>query len=243
MKNVKNKIPGRNLTRSLYGSIRLANYRHELIPRSHTVNGVQIRSYEPLNAHRRVDEEELLMRLSEEVSDGEVVYDIGANVGTHSLVLANKYDVTIKCFEPNPNVYRWLVANIRANDCEKIEPFLLGLSDHDGISELHLAHRQSSVEVETEEPDSVAEIQIARLDTFVGDGLSPPDRLKIDVEGHGPSVLEGSRTTLRDHEPTVHIEPHSNVAAIRSFFDDIDYFIDQYQTHLIARPAGETDDI
>jgi len=109
------------------------------------INGVTIRSYEPLNAHRRVDEEKLLMRLTDEVSNGEVVYDIGANVGTHSLVLANKYDVTIKCFEPNPNVYRWLVANIRANDCEEIEPFQLGLSDHDGISELRLAHRRSSV--------------------------------------------------------------------------------------------------
>lgn len=223
------------ILRTVYDYLREANYRHELISRSHTVNGATIRSYEPLNAHRYVDEEELLGRLIKNVSDGEVVYDIGANVGTHSLVLSELYNIDIKCFEPNPEVYRWLEANVHANSYDRIDTYQLGLSDQDGVAELRLAHRQSSFEAKVQGHES-AEIPVNQLDTLVNGGLSPPDRLKIDVEGHGPSVLEGARTTLHNHKPTVHIEPHSNNDEIQEFFQDINYTINQFQSHMIAQP-------
>nr|WP_267903141.1 FkbM family methyltransferase [Natronococcus pandeyae] len=211
------------------------NYRYKLISRSHTVDGVSIRSYEPLNAHRRVDAEELLIRISDEMCDGDVMYDIGANVGTHSLVLGKKYDISIKCFEPNPEVYRWLVANVRANSCDNIDTYWTGLSDRDGVHELQLAHRKSTFEDRGRNGSRTAEVPVYRLDTLVGDDLSPPDRIKIDVEGHELSVLDGARETLCEYEPTIYVESHGNSDMIRAFLTDIGYRIERLPPYMVAR--------
>jgi hypothetical protein len=54
------------------------------------------------------------------------------------------------------------------------------------------------------------------LDEFVEDyGFSPPDLVKLDVEGAEASVLEGARLTLERHRPVVFVALHGREQATR----------------------------
>jgi|TARA_Y100000385_G_C13087054_1_gene636893 hypothetical protein len=49
-----------------------------------------------------------------------------------------------------------------------------------------------------------------RLDDLVaGEKISPPDFIKVDVEGHGHKALSGAKDTIRKHRPTLVIGMHS----------------------------------
>ena len=56
------------------------------------------------------------------VSPGEVLYDVGANVGTYSLVAAISHDreVRVFAFEPSFVTYAALCRNILENDCDRV---------------------------------------------------------------------------------------------------------------------------
>lgn len=55
--------------------------------------------------------------------DGDVVIDIGANVGAISIYLAKKYPfIKVYSFEPIPRIYQNLVKNIEANNLTNITP-------------------------------------------------------------------------------------------------------------------------
>lgn len=227
--------PNLEKLRPIYDFMREANYRHEIIARSHTVNGNSIRSYEPLNVHR-IDNEDLLSHLREDIEDGEVIYDIGANVGTHSLVLTAEHNVDIKAFEPNPKVFDWLRANIRATDSDKrTDTFHLGISNQDGVLQMRLSHRQSTFEVEGSPVcDASAIVPVCRLDMLVTGGLTPPDRIKIDTEGHEQSVIKGAEETLREYGPTIYCETHSNRDTVRTSLKEMGYEVGEFSDYLKA---------
>ena len=57
-------------------------------------------------------------------------------------------------------------------------------------------------------------VQIVRLDTFVFErNLTPPQLIKIDVEGAEVKVLEGASRILNEYRPKILLETHSNALA------------------------------
>ena len=63
---------------------------------------------------------------------GSVIFDIGANFGYYSIMLAShlKGECEIYSFEPNPNTYQRLLKNVSLNNFEPvIKPHCLGFSD------------------------------------------------------------------------------------------------------------------
>ncbi len=60
---------------------------------------------------------------------GDVVIDVGANVGMVSIYLAKRRpDVTIYAFEPIPSNFRHLVLNLRLNQVTNVRPFNLAIT-------------------------------------------------------------------------------------------------------------------
>jgi FkbM family methyltransferase len=130
--------------------------------------------------------------------------DIGANVGLYSFIAAGNPNC-IKChaFEPNPAVFSALRENVELNNANKVQLYNFAISDRDGwldfaATEVHsgigkLVAQESSRSIKVRSVDSTIFEQISAADPL-------PKVVKIDVEGHEPTVInELMKGTMR-HE-------------------------------------------
>jgi FkbM family methyltransferase len=155
------------------------------------------------------------------IKPGYVCFDVGANIGVYSTVLARIAGDAglVHCFEPVDHVRARLRANARLNGMESmnINPFALG--SQPGVREMHQIKEGrfrggASTFVETENIAAIGEsefetreVEIKTLDQYVIDtGVNRVDFLKIDVEGFELEVLTGAADTLSKHRPTIILE-------------------------------------
>jgi FkbM family methyltransferase len=128
------------------------------------------------------------------------VLDVGANVGTWSLVAAELLpDATIWALEIVPATFAQL--RERVGDRARIRCFNLGLADRDGMLRVHYNPAVSTHATVTEYPQSGAyqsiDCAVSRGDTFVREqGIDRVDFLKMDVEGAEHLVLAGLAESL-----------------------------------------------
>lgn len=140
---------------------------------------------------------------------GEVLVDIGANVGMYTVWAAKTRQVKVVAFEPEAQNYALLNRNIVLNGLgERVKAYCLGLSDQAGYSELHLSalgvggscHSLGERIDFKHEPMNPVFSQgciSARLDDLVAQGAVPlPHHIKLDVDGIEPKVIAGARRVL-----------------------------------------------
>lgn len=168
-------------------------------------------------------EPDLQAAIRELVKPGMVAYDVGANVGYISLLLARAVgpDGRVFAFEPLPeNQERWQ-ENIYLNDLAgrlQLTPaavidrthqvsFFIGPSDDMGKAE-GSAGRQT-----TQGSQSILVAGIALDDFVYADGHLAPQVVKIDVEGGEVLALPGMRRILNQARPLVLLELHGPQAA------------------------------
>ena len=145
------------------------------------------------------------------VRPGEVLYDIGANVGTFALVAARHSQARVVAFEPGYANFARLCDNIQLNGCQHaIVPVPLPLADRSGLVGFKyrgIEPGQSRHKMQPEawrfrgpsagtryEQPVLAMTLDALTATFQ---LPPPHHLKIDVDGAEERVLAGAPETLR----------------------------------------------
>ena len=140
----------------------------------------------------------LLVRILESLSGGDVVYDVGANIGLVALIVAldpRGHSSVVHCFEPEPRNFAQLEGNIRLNGlADRVHAHRLALSDRAGETDLYVRGgpgegRHSTVT----RAGSTASIRIRTepLAAFAGRAGHTPDVVKIDVEGAEGRVLDG----------------------------------------------------
>jgi len=152
-----------------------------------------------------------LRGVSRLVAPGDVVLDIGANVGSYTYRFAKQVGPTgrVVCFEPQPELAAYLRAACRGRRLAPVEIHNVGLSDHAGegwlsvpVEGRHRVGGLASLEPRTDQDGF--EVSLRRLDDFdLGDRVS---FVKCDVEGHELAVLRGGRATLERYRPTLQIE-------------------------------------
>ena len=124
--------------------------------------------------------------------------DIGANIGSYTVLAAGGTGAQVITVEPISSTYQQLCLNLKLNNLEaNVESHCLGLSDHTGI--LQFTSTQDTVnhilaDGEIHHQNDTENVQVTTLDNLMA-GRNPT-LLKIDVEGHEMSVLEGSHNTL-----------------------------------------------
>lgn len=139
-----------------------------------------------------------------EIRDGDVLLDIGANIGWYSLVLdriAGPARIDIYSFEPDPDNFALLGANRSLNGASHVHPVQLGASDRSGTFELHLfggSNRGRHSLLPIHEGGTI-EVRTITLDEFwareeLGDRV--PRFLKMDIEGFELPALRGARGVL-----------------------------------------------
>jgi len=144
------------------------------------------------------------------IRPGEVLADVGANVGMYTIWAARTAGAQVYAFEPESLNYALLNRNILYNKvADRVHAYCLALSDHQGLGELHLSRfvaggscHQLDEKVDPflrpAEPVFTQGCVAATLDGVVESGKVPlPQHIKIDVDGFEPNVVRGAAAALR----------------------------------------------
>lgn len=184
---------------------------------------------------------DLSILLSKLASAGMIAFDVGANVGAYSLLIADKVGPQgmVYCFEPNPEVSDRLLANIRLNGFELRTSVLnTALSSSVGNSKLFVPKKDhhnrgiSSLYRYTDLLEEQIAVKVETIDNVVAElNLEHLDLVKIDTDGSDAEVIFGGRKAIETHLPIVVFEAnylaHPNVqftlAAVRSQLADLGY--------------------
>lgn len=165
----------------------------------------------------------MLIASREPMINSEVMLDIGANIGNHTLSLA-RYFRAIHAFEVNPEVQAILKHNTRHLLNCHVHSF--GASDEDCVMELCIdpqnLGRSSIVENVSADTRSV---QLRRLDNFDEIRKMKVGFIKLDVEGHEKKALTGMVEILTEQRPIVGFE--LNAEQVKNFRSEtIDFLAD-----------------
>lgn len=141
---------------------------------------------------------------------GEVLVDVGANVGMYTVWAARTRGARVFAFEPESLNYALLNRNIVANGLERqVTAFCAALSDRSGFGELQLSQFMAGGSCHSLDekldpyhrpflPVYTQGCVSATLDELVAAGKVPqPKFIKIDVDGFEPKVVRGAAQTLR----------------------------------------------
>lgn len=132
-------------------------------------------------------------------------YDVGANVGNHTLYMSQRADL-VAAFEPYPPNRQRLVGHVESNGLKNVMVFADALGNRNGEAAVAVYdgdnHGGAGIVVRGGET-----VSIRRGDDLAREaGLPRMDILKIDVEGYESEVLAGFRETILRDRPAILLE-------------------------------------
>ena len=151
-------------------------------------------------------EQGLLEYLLESCPKGQVIIDVGANVGNHA-VFFDRFAMAreVLVFEPNPAASGVLLKNIALNDCRMVNTRYLHLGVGDGAGRWRVGEMPPNNWGGTRlVADPEGGVATARLDDLLPDVRVA--LIKIDVEGMEAAVLRGAERLIAAGAPVVVIE-------------------------------------
>jgi FkbM family methyltransferase len=150
------------------------------------------------------------------VTQGGVLYDIGANVGYYAIMGGRCVGPSgqVYAFEPVPRNVGFLRRHIEINGLRNVSVIEAGVSDAPGETTFDLGPNPAMGHIaSTTAVQSVGRsltIRLESIDDLLNKGrLRPPNWVKIDVEGAEELVLAGMRGCLMAHKPTILLATHS----------------------------------
>jgi FkbM family methyltransferase len=147
-------------------------------------------------------EQSVMEFLKGKLSAGDVVYDVGSNIGLYAVLLGEWVGEKglVIGFEPEQKNYDHLLQNLSLNSLHNVHMHQVALGDCDAEGKLYCGEdllfgnllnpreRETSYEV----------VKIVEGDSFrKAENLPVPRAIKIDVEGYEYSVLKGLEKTLQ----------------------------------------------
>lgn len=167
----------------------------------------------------------------------EVIFDVGAHIGTYTVLATCSEEVKIHSFEPHPSNVERLEENISYNGIKKqVEVVSSAVADSNGEVELSIGGNNAHNIVNEYGNNEVMTVRSTKLDTYCDEQTLYPDFVKVDVEGAGKLVIEGASDVL-DKQPDWLVEPHSEEEEreFRNAFESEGYSITQLTDgHLFA---------
>ncbi len=139
------------------------------------------------------------------LSKGDVIVDIGANIGYFTLLAAAIVGDSGKviAFEPNPQNCELIQLSIRSNDFHNILVHEAAVLDEARAVALEVEGSNGGIAHGIQEGDLVVEAVV--LDDVL-QGESRIDVIKMDIEGAEASALRGMTSLIRKHRPVIFTE-------------------------------------
>lgn len=159
--------------------------------------------------YRGIFEKENLEYFGSLIKPGNIILDIGANIGIYSLMASVKTGNIGKVysFEPADWAINRLKENIRLNKFENIEVIDKAISDISGISDFFICDDDAYNSIGNKpmrEVREVKKVEITTIDDFLSSrSISHVDIIKIDTEGADYLVLKGAKQLLSSSSPPI----------------------------------------
>ncbi|WP_176767883.1 FkbM family methyltransferase [Nitrosospira sp. Nsp18] len=163
-------------------------------------------------------DEGVIVLLKRQLPKNGIFIDIGANIGTFTLVAARRALLgQVHAFEPSAHHFARLARNIELNHFGNVFLNQKGIYDQPGEATLFLPSQAGEMNnsgaaslytCRTEEAEQVSEgVSLIRLDDYIRDrSVECVDIIKIDIEGAEIKALEGARETIMRFRPLVFME-------------------------------------
>ena len=153
-----------------------------------------------------------------------VIYDIGANLGNHTVYFAShRSQAMVYAFEPLEENFYLLNRNVKANKLENVQlyPYALGDKEMQACMRVNTEGNNGTAHIDIDSQQGEV-VEIKKADALK---LPAPDFIKIDVEGFEYHVLQGMKQMLVEHEPYLWIEVDVATAQrVYQFLSEIGYF-------------------
>ncbi|HBH23559.1 MAG TPA: FkbM family methyltransferase [Cytophagales bacterium] len=122
--------------------------------------------------------------------------DVGANVGTYSILSSKIKAAKTISIEPVPTTFKYLKENITLNNVESIvQTHNIGLADKKG--ELFFSNTLGTINHVTKNQTNAIKVEVKTLEEITI--IDRPSILKIDVEGYEYFVLQGAKKVLQNN--------------------------------------------
>ena len=158
--------------------------------------------------------------LSGILTEKDVVYDIGANIGYYAIMDARKAGHVV-AVEPIPKNCVNLVRNFELNDLTNYELHQCALGDKNGEETFYVnAASNWSSFIKPTYGKVIAEIKVPvmTLDSLVEKTGREPTFIRMDVEGYEYNVIDGAKKTLeRNPDLRLFIEMHPTMDWLNRF--------------------------
>lgn len=176
------------------------------------------------------DERHVVTKLLKIIQPGDICWDIGANIGFYTCLLASRVEDagTVVAFEPALRTCGYLRENVSLNRFANVTVVNKGVGDKAEqrslyYSEARLAEGTASLKY----PNGRSASERVTLDTIdnLARELPVPDFIKIDVEGYQLEVLRGGEHCLKTHAPLLMAELKDVGETNRALFAEIENYV------------------
>jgi FkbM family methyltransferase len=169
--------------------------------------------YRNLKARFR-DQRQEIHALLKHIHPGDIVVDCGANKGSYIWTLSREVGKTGKvvAFEPQRKLASYLRAMVQNCGLHNVHIEEKGISDHAGTMQLMIPGGDISPGASLEhsilqrEECATYPVEVVSLDTYFASRARKISAIKIDVEGHEFSVLQGAKSILEQDSPLIVFE-------------------------------------
>ena len=138
---------------------------------------------------KEVLEDNIYLKNGFTFKNNDVVVDIGAHIGTFSILAAKKAKLILS-FEPEKDNYKMLSLNVKKNRSLNIRTFNEAVLDKNGEAELNIfedAPGNNSIFIKSRKRQTVKTTSLKEI--FDKNNITKCDFLKIDVEGSEYQIL------------------------------------------------------
>lgn len=165
-------------------------------------------SYGSFVVYANFPEYEEMNFINKTITNGDLVIDVGANIGSESILAASKgKNVKVFAFEPTDSLIPLLKENIAINGFSKrVEIIQKAVSKKNGKIKFVLEAESEINHIASEniEDKNVKIVNCITLDTFVKEkGINYIDFLKVDVEGAELFVFQGAKNCFRENKISI----------------------------------------
>lgn len=181
---------------------------------------------------------------------GEILWDVGANVGVYTVWAGKRKGIEVYAFEPECNNYAVLCENIRRNEINAVA-YCLAISDQMKSSTLFCAQKNvggscnsfgEEVGFDLQPRDGIKQGAIGMTLDQLSQMLPFPTHIKIDVDGFEHAVIAGGKAFFTDPRlKSILIELNENLPEHRAMLDVIQclgFHYDAAQVQRYVRKEG-----